>query len=142
MHNDYIFDLTKYRERLLQFITCSFHGKVTNVDIHVFSVSPDIKQLSMLLSFSFCGIFSFEQVGVTFRHETLMGSELPQYAARLDHFLKAAEQRFLRLSCMQSYLKRHIEPSFFLIANINKAKGTGESWSDLLQLTCSRREHK
>ena len=81
----------------------------------------------MLLSFSFCGIFSFDQVGVTFRYETLVGSELPQYAAHLDHFLKATEQRFLRLSCMQSYLKRHIEPSFsFLSANINKAKGTGE----------------
>jgi hypothetical protein len=70
----------------------------------------------MLLSFSFCGIFGFDQVGVTFRHKTLMGSELPQYAAHLDHFLKAAEQRFLRLSCMQSYIKRHIEPSFRSIA--------------------------
>ena len=81
----------------------------------------------MLLSFSFCGVFSFDKVGVTFRHETLIGSELPQYAAHLYHFLKAAEQRFLRLSCMQSYLKRHIEPSLsFLSANINKAKGTGE----------------
>ena len=70
----------------------------------------------MLPSFSFGVIFSFDQVGVTFRHETLMGSELPQYAAHLDHFLKAAEQRFLRLSCMQSYIKRHIEPSFRSIA--------------------------
>jgi hypothetical protein len=35
--------------------------------------------------YSFGGIFNFDQVGVMFQDETQTGSELPQYAAYLDH---------------------------------------------------------
>lgn len=66
--------------------------------MYIFSCSRCFEQLSTLTSFSSGGIFCFDQVGITFRHESLAGSEVLQYAAYLDHFLEATEQRFLGFS--------------------------------------------
>ncbi len=42
-HDNHMLDLAEHRERLLQFVVGSLHGKVSRADIHVIAVSPDIE---------------------------------------------------------------------------------------------------
>jgi hypothetical protein len=93
---------------LLGFVSRKLENKAAEIEV------PDgfFKQLPGLALVPSGIVFSFEQIGIAFRHKSLVSPEFFQDTACLNHFLKAAEQRFLRLSRMQNYISRHVKPSF------------------------------
>jgi hypothetical protein len=95
---------------LLGFVSCKLENKA--VELEVPDSSRFFKQLPGLALVPSGIIFSFEQIGIAFRHKSLVSPEFFQDTACLNHFLEAAEQRFLRFSRMQNYISRHVKPSF------------------------------
>jgi hypothetical protein len=77
------------REGLLGFVSYSLES--TTVEIKVHAGSGRFKQLTGLTLVPSSIIFSFEQIGITFRHKSLVRSEFFQDTACLNHFLEAAE---------------------------------------------------
>jgi hypothetical protein len=73
----------------LQFVS---YGFTTRFYERTVSINRHFKWLATLTLVPSGIILGFEQVGIAFRHEALVSSEILQDTTCLNHFLKTAEQ--------------------------------------------------